>query len=405
MAAGLPSDAVSLASVRLRATRDVDVEDLPALSALRCRELVGEGLRVSISKTRNGRFRARLKSGRVNVASKVFDTKREATAWLARERAALAGGVDPRAGKERVRDAVQRWLVIRSTTVAQKTYRADQDVERLTTASVLNLHLSAVSGREVARVFEHLLASGLVESSVVRYRASLSSFFGWCVREKLIATNPVTAVPVPKSSEERTEMNPFTEDELETAYRAWHEQNARLADILLVLGWTGLRWGEARAMTVGDVMEVPAPGLIVRRSAPEGIATKATKSGRSRRVPIANRVLPIVERLKVDKLPSDLLFTTEAGSRLHRSAVLRTMRWERTGQGRRIHDLRHTAACLWLARGVDVSTVQTWMGHASIATTNLYLHHLGTGADLAGLERLNRAPGATGGPSAGRAGE
>lgn len=182
MAAGLPSDAVSVASVRLRATGDVDVEDLPALSALRRRELVGEGLGVSVSKTPNGRFRARLKSGRVNVASKVFDTKREATAWLARERAALVGGVDPRAGRERVRDAVQRWLLIRSTTVAQKTYRADQDVERLTTASVLNLHLSAVSGREVARVFEHLLASGLVESSVVRYRASLSSFFAWCVR-------------------------------------------------------------------------------------------------------------------------------------------------------------------------------------------------------------------------------
>src|SRR5688572_30745198 len=36
------------------------------------------------------------------------------------------------------------------------------------------------------------------------------------------------------------------------------------------------------------------------------------------------------------------------------------------------------------------------MGHASIATTNLYLHHLGTGADRAGLERLNR-PGHTGG--------
>jgi len=29
------------------------------------------------------------------------------------------------------------------------------------------------------------------------------------------------------------------------------------------------------------------------------------------------------------------------------------------------------------------------MGHASIATTNLYLHHLGTAADQAGLARLN----------------
>ena len=35
-------------------------------------------------------------------------------------------------------------------------------------------------------------------------------------------------------------------------------------------------------------------------------------------------------------------------------------------------------------------TVQAWMGHASIATTNLYLHHLGTSADRAGLDRLNR---------------
>ncbi|WP_338041166.1 tyrosine-type recombinase/integrase [Microlunatus panaciterrae] len=58
-------------------------------------------------------------------------------------------------------------------------------------------------------------------------------------------------------------------------------------------------------------------------------------------------------------------------------------------EGRLIHDLRHTAACLWLPRGVDPVTVQAWMGHASIATTNLYLHHLGTAADQAGLARLN----------------
>ena len=41
-------------------------------------------------------------------------------------------------------------------------------------------------------------------------------------------------------------------------------------------------------------------------------------------------------------------------------------------------------------------TVQAWMGHASIATTNLHLHHLGTSADRAGLDRLNAA-GHTGG--------
>ncbi|MGL5826876.1 MAG: tyrosine-type recombinase/integrase, partial [Nocardioides sp.] len=62
-----------------------------------------------------------------------------------------------------------------------------------------------------------------------------------------------------------------------------------------------------------------------------------------------------------------------------------------------IHDLRHTAACLWLVRGVDLATVQQWMGHESIATTNRYLHFLGTSADLAGLEKLNRPRGYAGG--------
>jgi integrase len=45
--------------------------------------------------------------------------------------------------------------------------------------------------------------------------------------------------------------------------------------------------------------------------------------------------------------------------------------------------------------------VQAWMGHESIATTNRYLRVLGTGADLAGLERLSSTPGVTGGHLAG----
>ena len=107
------------------------------------------------------------------------------------------------------------------------------------------------------------------------------------------------------------------------------------------------------------------------------------------RVPLANRVLPIVQRLAEGKKATDLLLTTDSGATLHHGAVIRALQWEKIGQGRRLHDLRHTAACLWPARRVDVGAVKEWMGHESIATTNLYLHFLGTGADIAGLERLN----------------
>jgi integrase len=181
----------------------------------------------------------------------------------------------------------------------------------------------------------------------------------------------------------------------------WAERSPHLADVLLVLCWTGLRWAEARSMRVEDVMQVPTPGLLVRRSQPEGQTVKATKGRRARRVPLADRVLPIVLRFSEGKEPGALLFTTPGGARLHRTAVLRSVEWSTTGHGRRIHDLRHTAAGLWLARGVDPGTVQAWMGRESIAMTNRCLNFLGTGADLAGLDRLNAAPGGTGGETGG----
>jgi integrase len=360
---------------------------------------------MSVRKQRNGRFRARLKSGRTNVASKTFDTKREAEQWLSRERAALVRGIDPRAGQQRIRALLAPWLASRRASVSANTYRIDADLERVLPTSLLALQVAAIGEREVARCFEYWIGRGLSERTAVRYRASLSAFFGWCARERYILVNPVTGVRVPRQSTVPTEMSPFTEEELEAAYRGWREQNVRLADVLLVLGWTGMRWSEARAVRVEDLMRVPTHGLLIRRAAPEGVGVKSTKGRRSRRVPLANRVLLLVLAMAEGKEPGDLLFTTEGGAQLHRTATLRAVNWRRTGLGRRIHDLRHTAACLWLARGVDPGTVQAWMGHESIATTNLYLHFLGTGADRAGLERLNLRRGAAGGPSANPLGE
>lgn len=195
-------------------------------------------------------------------------------------------------------------------------------------------------------------------------------------------------------------MYPFSEDELERVYRRALQRDARLADILLIDGWTGLRWSELRAVRVRDFVEVPIPLLIVQRAEPEGVKVKGTKSGRTRRVPASDRILDRVRSMASSRGADERLFVTTAGYRLHQSAFKRTLKWAEVADGRRIHDLRHTAACLWLANGVDPGTVQAWMGHASIATTNLYLHHLGASADRAGLDALNarsRAPGYPGG--------
>lgn len=344
---------------------------------------------MSVRKLPSGRWHARLKSGRQYVAGKTFDTKREALAWLARERAALAGGIDPRAGRTPVRRLVPIWLEERKVTVAQKTYEADAALPRLMPTALANLQIGVVTDREVTRTLVALTGQGLAEASVRRFRASLSSFFAWAVRERIIATNPVLGTRVPKVGTPAAEMHPFTEAQLERLWSTARVRNRRLADILLVAGWTGLRWSELRAVQVRDFIEVPMPLLVIQRAAPEGIDVKRIKGGKGRRVPLADRVLPVVQDLARGKDGDELLFVTESGHRLHASALKRTVGWTTISGARRIHDLRHTAACLWLARGVDPATVQAWMGHTSIATTNIYLHHLGTGADQAGLARLN----------------
>lgn len=311
----------------------------------------------------------------------------------------MTGGIDPRAGRPTVRTLLPVWLVERRDTVSAKTYVADTALIRLVPTAMAALSVGAVTDREVARALVMLSRQRLAESSVRRFRASLSSFFAWAVRERMIAHNPVTSTRVPSASTPRAEMFPLNEADLELMAEKAAHWNQRLADIVLVDAWTGLRWSELRAMRVRDFVEVPLPMLIVQRAAPEGVQTKGTKSGKTRRMPLADRVLPLVRAMAAGRDPDALLFVTDSGHQLHASAFKRTLNWKTLSKDRRIHDLRHTAACLWLARGVDPVTVQTWMGHASIATTNLYLHHLGTSADKSGLERLN-ASGHVGGTRA-----
>ena len=344
---------------------------------------------MTIRKEPSGKFRAVLKVGREYVAGRTFDTKREAQAWLARERAAIAGGVDPRAGRATVRSLLPVWLEERRHSVSAKTYVSDAALVRLVPHSLAALSVNAVTDREVSRALITLTQDGLAEASVRRFRASLSSFFAWAVRERLILVNPVLRTRVPKVGGPRTEMYPFGEEDLEHIHAAAAEKRPaagrhpahRRLDRAAVVGAAGragprLRRG-ADADTGGAAGRAGG-----RRDQDDQVRAVAAGAGRRSGAPAG----PLDGGRGEADAP---LFVTSSGHRLHSTAFKRTLGWSTLAEGRRIHDLRHTAACLWLARGVDPGTVQAWMGHASIATTNLYLHHLGTPADRAGLARLN----------------
>lgn len=343
---------------------------------------------MAVSQTPSGRWRARLKHGREGVASRTFDTKREADAWLSRERASLAGGVDPRAGKVLVRTAFAQWLIDREGTVATWTTKADRSVAKVLPPFVANVHVNVVTDREVQRCINDW-SRRYAESTVKRYRATLMAFFASCVRDRVITVNPVTATKVPRQLTPSAEMQPLSRTELEQVRDEIAAHHPDLADAVWLAGWTGLRWSELRELRVGDFVERPVPRLVIRRAQPEGIGTKRPKSNKSRHVPLVNAVLPLVREMTAGKEDDQLMVTTGNGARLYATAFKNATNWRAAGRGRRLHDLRHTAACLWLEAGVSPTTVQAWLGHADLTTTQKYLHYLGTSADETALERLN----------------
>jgi integrase len=351
---------------------------------------------MTVSKTDNGRWRVRVKSGRQAVASRTFDLKRDAEAWESAQKRALSLGdfVDPRAGKEPLGSVVDRWLVQREGTVASTTLKADRALILNLSTTLRNRPISAVTPADLDVAFSDLLKRGLARSSVVRYRAVLSSAFTWATRAKLVVRNPVreTKVPAGQGIGKAREVFPLTVEELREIVTELVTRSQELSEVALVLGLTGLRWGELVALRVRDVVVVPIPALRVTRSAPDGHAVRnRTKGGGARTVPLTAELVPILGARIQGKHPDDLVFTSEEGHRLNGSNWRRAVDWSALGRGRRIHDLRHTAATFWLTNGIDPKTVQTWLGHASMTlTVDLYSHWMGSGADAAAISQVDQ---------------
>lgn len=258
----------------------------------------------------------------------------------------------------RLDSALHYWLANRAGKVEPRTLRADQDLLRLIPRAYLVRDLSGIGACDVANILAGLRARGLSELSIRRHRASLSAFFAWCARTGLEVATPALPEAEPAAAPTFA-IRPFDAAELESAWKEWSEFSPVLADVMLILARTGLRWSEARALTVADV---EGAYLLVSRAVSEGGRTRRLPAAQLRRVPLVPRIRPIVERLVAGRDPDELLLTTGLGCQLHRTAVLRRLNWEQTGRGRRLNDLRHTAAQLWLAEGTEPATIRDWMG-------------------------------------------
>jgi integrase len=354
--------------------------------------------------TRSGkvRYRARVKSHGRYVATRVFERKRDAVAWEDEQTRKLRLGewIDPKRGRVPLSAVAHDWLTSRST-VKRRTREADHADWRLHVEPRFgNLPVNSITTAEVASWVGGLIGSGVAPSSAARYLATLRSILGYAVADGRIYVNVAAAVKPPGGRSERREGQFLTVPQL---YELHEACKGRYAELVLVLGFGGLRWGELAGLQVGDIISVPGRGLRLQRAvlmsgAGGELYVDTLKSKRARTVPLVDDVVPIIDAWAEGKGLDDWLFAAPGGGPMYEGNWKRSIDWtEATRAIRmpslRVHDLRHTAASVWLAAGADAKVVQRILGHASAAMTMDIYGHL---VDHNLWEAAKRVTGATG---------
>jgi|tagenome__1003787_1003787.scaffolds.fasta_scaffold20976469_3 integrase len=240
-----------------------------------------------------------------------------------------------------------------------------------------------------------LVHNGRTPATAARALATLRSVLDFAVGDSRLTANVAAAVKVPRGGGQRREGHALTYEELHDLYQLCAGLPAEVptrvtaAELVLVLGLTGMRWGELAGVQVGDLITVPGRGLRLQRTvlASNGggeLYVDTLKNPRSRTVPLVPELHPVIERRAKGRGATDWLFPAPAGGLLRESNWKRSVRWsdavKQLGYPTlRVHDLRHTAASLWLASGADPKVVQAVLGHFSAAMTmDVYGHLIAT---------------------------
>jgi integrase len=277
------------------------------------------------------RYRARVKSHGREVATRVFDRKRDADAWEADQRLRLQRGdwFDPRRGRVALGIVAVEWQESRRT-VKRNTQIADsvawkQHIEPRFGA----LPVASITSADVSNWVGRLVAQGCKPSTASRYLAAFRSLLQYCVADGRVMLNVAASVRAPTAGHVRREGEFLTVDELDGLVDAC---TGKYAEVVRVLALTGLRWGELAGLQVGDRIRIPGHGLRLQRailaSGNKGDLFEDTlKNKRARTVPLIEDLVPVFDEWSLGKSSEDWLFGAPRGGPLGESNWKRSVAW------------------------------------------------------------------------------
>ena len=233
----------------------------------------------------------------------------------------------------------------------------------------------------VRRYVAYLGTRQMAARTVARKLSALRRYFAWLVRTGAIAGDPTEGVTAPAVGGRlprvlrRDELDHLLGETVETPEpRASGPEasssavDARDLAIVELLYGSGLRVGELCGLDLDDVDLSRQQAAVLGKGSKARLVPMSGPSVAATRLWLEQR-----ETLVTDETPTGALFVNRRGKRLTPRDVRRVLD-RRSVEPTHPHALRHTFATHLLDGGADLRAVQELLGHADLATTQLYTH-------------------------------
>jgi integrase/recombinase XerD len=211
-------------------------------------------------------------------------------------------------------------------------------------------------------------------ATVHRKTACLRSFYKYLRRDELIGDDPTAALSAPRRAKKLPHVLNYAEvQKLLAAPRGDEPTTLRDRALLEVMYACGLRASETIGLELGDL------------DMQEGFLRARGKGSKERIVPLGRKAIAAITAYLRGGRPKLVgerheakLFVNFRGGPLSRQGLYKIVRRNARAAGldgrMSPHTLRHSFATHLLAGGCDLRAVQEMLGHADIATTQLYTH-------------------------------
>jgi integrase/recombinase XerD len=237
-----------------------------------------------------------------------------------------------------------------------------------------NLKVDEIERSHVVDFLRTLYLRKLDSRSIARHLVTIRHFFRFLFTEGIIKVDPAVDVQSPKFRQALPEFLSLAEvDRLLAQPDITTTLGLRDKAMIELLYSTGLRVSELCGLKTADIqMEM-------------GCLRCIGKGNKERLVPVGRRALDTVHEYMRKSRPqilgertSSFLFTSRTGSAMNRIKfwMVLGVYGRKAGLRKALtpHMLRHSFATHLLDRGADLRSVQMMLGHADIATTQIYTH-------------------------------